>query len=322
MVNKGNKEDKENKEKKGKKIAVAVPCYNEAITIAKVVKDFKRVLPDAAIHVFDNNSTDGSAELAGEAGAIVHHVRKQGKGNVMRAIFDTITADAVVVVDGDDTYAAEESPILLKPILQGDADMVVGNRLKNNTYESLRKLHHIGNRLIVASINRMFGTDYQDILSGYRVFSRRFIESAPLLKTGFETEAEITLQALENGLEIVEIPVSYRSRPAGSHSKLKSFRDGFRIMSTASVILRDHNPMRLFGFISLLCFLIVLIAVFLRAMNYLNITNLPPQILTGLMFLFLPVGTMAFGIGLILSSINSRFRETRCLMRRNREKNG
>ncbi|GER94625.1 glycosyl transferase [hot springs metagenome] len=304
-----------------KKIAVAIPCYNEALTIAKVVSDFRRVLPNASIYVFDNNSNDGSAMLAKEAGAIVYHVRKQGKGNVMRAIFNTISADAVIVVDGDDTYEADDALILLKPVLNNEADMVVGNRLPNATNDSLRKLHQIGNRLIVASINRMFDTNYHDILSGYRVFSRRFIDSVPLLKPGFETETEITLQALENGLEVIEIPISYRSRPAGSQSKLRSFRDGFRIMLTAFVILRDHNPMRLFGFTSLLCFFTVFIAAILRVMNYLNITELPSQILTGVMLLFLPVGTIAFGIGIILSSINSRFKEIRYLITRNRQNN-
>jgi glycosyltransferase involved in cell wall biosynthesis len=302
-----------------KKIVVAIPCYNEVVTIAEVVRAFQTVLPEAAIYVFDNNSTDGSAEWAERAGATVHHVRRQGKGNVMRAIFETVVADAVIVVDGDNTYAAEEAPILLKPILEGEADMVVGNRLQNATYDSLRKLHHIGNHLIVGSINRMFGTTYLDILSGYRAFSRRFIQSVPLFKHGFETETEITLQSLENELEVREIPISYRSRPEGSQSKLRTFHDGFRIISTASIILRDHNPMRLFGFISLLCLLVVLIAVSLRIMNYLDITNLPPEILTGLMLLFLPVGTMAFGIGLILSSINTRFREIRYLIGRNKQ---
>ncbi len=301
------------------KIAIAIPCYDEAVTIAKVVSDFRRALPDASIYVFDNNSKDGSAMLAKEAGAIVYHVRKQGKGNVMRAIFNTISADAVIVVDGDDTYEAEEAPMLLRPVLNGEADMVVGNRLVNVTSDSLRRLHYVGNHAIVASINRMFGTSYKDILSGYRVFSKRFIDSVPLLKAGFETEAEITLQALENGLDVLEMPITYRSRPSGSQSKLRSFRDGFRIMSTASVLLRDHNPMRLFGVISLACFLIVLMAAFLRVMNYLNITKFPPQILTGLMLLFLPVGTISLGIGMILSSVNSRFREIRCLITRNKQ---
>ena len=184
----------EEKQLKDVSIAVAIPCYNEAVTIAKVVKDFQRALPNAVIHVFDNNSTDGSANLAKTAGAVVHHVYKQGKGNVMSAILNTIDADIIVVADGDDTYEAAEAPILLEPILKGRAEMVVGNRLPNASADSLKTLHRIGNRMIVAAINFMFGTDYQDILSGYRVFSRRFIECVPLLKPGFETETEIILQ--------------------------------------------------------------------------------------------------------------------------------
>lgn len=300
-------------------ITVAIPCYNEAITIVKVVKDFQKALPNAVVHVFDNNSTDGSADLAKRAGAIVHYVYKQGKGNVMGAILNTIDADVIIVADGDDTYEASEAPILVEPILQGRAHMVVGNRLPKANADSLKTLHQIGNRMIVAAINFMFGTDYQDILSGYRVFSRRFIECVPLLKPGFETETEIILQALENRLEVVEIPISYRSRPEGSQSKLRSFRDGSRIMLAATVLLRDHRPMRLFGFMGLLCFFIFMISAILRAMNYLGITALPSQLLTGLMLLFAPLSISAFGIGLILSSVNSRFSELRQIIIRNKK---
>ena len=299
------------------KIAVAIPCYNEAVTIAKVVSDFRSVLPHASIHVFDNNSTDGSVDLAKKAGATVHLVSKQGKGNVMYAIFESIDADALIVIDGDDTYAAEEAPMLLEPILQGKAEMVVGSRLQHATDESLRQLHQFGNRIIVASINRMFGTCYKDILSGYRVFNRRFIESIPLLKPGFETETEITLQALENGLRIVELPISYRSRPAGSESKLRSFHDGSRIMIAATTLLRDHKPMRLFGLVALFSFLIVLLAGSLRIMNYLHMTALPEPLLTGTLLLFAPIGVAALGIGLILSAINSRFSELKQILMRN-----
>lgn len=301
-----------------KTIAVAIPCYNEAITIAKVVRDF-RTITQAPVYVFDNNSADNSVALAREAGAIVHYVRKRGKGNVMRAIFDTIMADALIVVDGDDTYMAEEAPMLLDPVLRGEADMVVGNRLHNVTDESLRKLHQIGNRLIVASINSMFGTNYNDILSGYRVFSRRFIEAVSLFKEGFEIETEITLQALENGLEVIERPISYRSRPPSSQSKLRSFRDGYRIMLTSLILLRDYQPMRLFGFVSLVCLLFVFISGTLRFMNYLRITTLPAPLLTGMILLFVPVGTLSFGIGLVLSAVNSRFREIKHqIMKKNR----
>jgi glycosyltransferase involved in cell wall biosynthesis len=299
-------------------IAVAIPCYNEAVTIGKVIKDFKEVLPGAAIHIFDNNSTDKSSDLAREAGAVVHQVRKQGKGNVIQAIFDTITADALIVVDGDDTYYPEEAHKLIGPVLRGEADMVVGNRLPNATGRSMRRLHQFGNRLIVWTINRMFKTQYLDILSGYRVFSRRFVRSIPLLSHGFETETELTLLALEREMEIVEIPVSYRNRPEGSKSKLRSFRDGRRILMTAAMLLRDHKPIRLFGIISLACFFISGAAAVLRVLNYLGITSFPNQVLTGTIIIMSPLAVMSFAIGLILNAINTRFRELNQIIIRNK----
>lgn len=297
-------------------IVVAVPCYNEVITIAKVVRDFRAVLPDAAIHVFDNNSTDGSAAAAGEAGAIVHRVYRQGKGHVMRAILDTMQADALIVVDGDDTYLAEESPVLLAPILRREADMVVGNRLHQVSEGSLRQLHQVGNRVIVACINVMFHTAFRDILSGYRVFSRRFVESVPILTPGFETETELTLRALTEDLVITEIPISYRSRPAGSLSKLRSFHDGYRIMLTAVMLLRDLHPLRLFGSMSVLCSLVALTGLGLRLLTYGGIPTLPTSVLAAGVLLFAPLGILTFGIGLILNAINTRYRETHQLLNR------
>ena len=188
------------------KIVVAIPCFNEAATIEKVVRDFRSVLQNAEICVFDNNSTDGSADLARSAGAEVIRVPQQGKGHVMRVIFDTVVADALIVIDGDDTYFAADAPALLEPILRAEADMMVGDRLQTSTDHAMRRSHQWGNRLIVASINRMFGTSFRDILSGYRVFSRRFVKEVPLLMSGFETETEMTLQALEEGLVVVEVP--------------------------------------------------------------------------------------------------------------------
>jgi glycosyltransferase involved in cell wall biosynthesis len=303
-------------------IAVAIPCYNEAVTIAKVVKEFRCVLPLAAIHVFDNNSTDGSNILAVNAGAVVHNVRKQGKGNVIRAIFDAVEADALIIVDGDGTYCAEEAPMLLKPVLQEGADMVVGNRLQHARNDSLTRLHEIGNRLIVTSINQMFWTSYKDILSGYRAFSRRFIESVPLLMPGFETETELTLQALSNDMDVVEVPISYLSRPLGSLSKLRTFHDGYRIMLTAVMLLRDQHPLRVYGVFSLVCLVIAVVAFLLRALSYFGIELFPISLLTGLILLFLPLGVVTFGFGLILNAINARFRELSQIIRRSRQKYG
>tara|TARA_Y100000031_G_scaffold62981_1_gene70845 strand:- start:1602 stop:2540 length:939 start_codon:yes stop_codon:yes gene_type:complete len=300
------------------KIAVTIPCYNEAVTIGKVVRDFTAILPQATIHVFDNNSEDGSADLARKAGAYVHHVRKRGKGHVMQAIFDSIDTDILVVVDGDDTYYAEDALRLIEPILKGEADMVVGNRLKSATDESMSRLHQFGNRLILKAVNFMFKTNYKDILSGYRAISRRFVKNVPLLTSGFEIETELTLQALEREIEITEIPISYRNRPEGSESKLKSFHDGSRIIMTASIILRDHKPIRLFGLISLLCFLFAGISTALRILNYFGITSLPNEVLTGTVLIFSPLGIVSLAIGLILCAVNTRFRELNQLIDRNK----
>jgi glycosyltransferase involved in cell wall biosynthesis len=300
------------------KIAVTIPCYNEAVTIEKVVRDFTAILPQATIHVFDNNSEDGSADLARKAGACVHHVRKRGKGHVMQAIFDSIDTDILVVVDGDDTYYAEDALRLIEPILKGEADMVVGNRLKSATDESMSRLHQFGNRLILKAVNFMFKTNYKDILSGYRAISRRFVKNVPLLTSGFEIETELTLQALEREIEITEIPISYRNRPEGSESKLKSFHDGSRIIMTAAIILRDHKPIRLFGLISLLCFLFAGISTALRILNYFGITSLPNEVLTGTVLIFSPLGIVSLAIGLILCAVNTRFRELNQLIDRNK----
>ena len=212
---------------------VAISCYNEAPTIGKVVRDFRRVLPQASIHVFDNNSTDGSADIAGEAGAVVHVVRDQGKGHVVRVVLNTMESDQIIMVDGDDTYVAEDAPRLLEPIERGEADMVIGNRLPQATGGSLQPVRYIGNRLIVWLVNTLFGTNYQDVLSGYRAINRRFAETVPISARGFEVEVEMTLQALKHGLTIVEAPISYRNRPPDSASKLHPIRDGMRIIMKA-----------------------------------------------------------------------------------------
>lgn len=303
-------------ENKSKNIAVAIPCYNEAVTITQVVEDFRAQLPEAEIYVFDNNSSDESANLARKAGAVVHKVRQQGKGNVLQAIFDTIVADAIVLVDGDDTYPAEDVHQLLEPVLAGDVDMVVGNRLPSASDQNMRRLHHIGNKLIVGAINLMFGTRYLDILSGYRVFSRRFAQNVPLLTPGFETETEMTLQALEEGMVIEEKPISYRSRPADSHSKLNSFRDGYRIMMTAAILLRDHYPLRIFGLAALIFLLAALALLVLLSLTNRDILQLDHLLLLFGIALLVPLSAMSFGLGLILNAVNTRFRQQKQLSQR------
>lgn len=300
------------------KIAVAIPCHNEVATIAKVVRDFHKVLPKATVYVFDNASTDKSAELATKAGAQVVHVAALGKGHVLRSIFDELAEDVIVLVDGDDTYPAEEVDKLLVPLASGEADMVVGERLAAASDINMKRMNHLGNRLIVGYINRLFGVKYRDVLSGYRAFNRRFVESVPVLTTGFEVETEITLQALAEGLRVVEVPIHYRSRPEDSHSKLRPFADGYRIILTAAILLRDHRPLRLFGTVALGFWFLAIVAGILRLGNFFGQGALPDSILGGIVLLCIPTGMIALGIGLSLNAINTRFQEIKNFLRRSR----
>lgn len=299
-------------------IAIAIPCHNEAATIATVVANFRMAKPNANLYVFDNASTDASAELAGKAGATVKGVRSLGKGHVLRAILDELKEDVIVLVDGDDTYIANEIDQLIAPILAGEADMTVGERLSDVSDKNMKRVNQFGNRLIVGYINRLFGTKFHDILSGYRAFNRRFAESVPVLTSGFEVETEITLQALAEGLRIVEVPVHYRNRPQDSHSKLRPFADGYRIMLTAAILLRDHRPLRLFGTIALLLWLVALAAGVMRVFSFFGPAALPDSILGGIVLLAVPTGMIALGIGLSLNAINTRFQEVKNFLRRSR----
>lgn len=299
------------------RIAVAIPCHNEAATIAKVVRDFRKSLPRAKVYVFDNASSDASGSLAKKAGAYVRPVTALGKGNVLRAIFDQLEEDVIVLVDGDDTYFAEDAKTLIAPVLAGTADMVVGERMAASG-DNMKALNHLGNRMIVGYVNRLFGVEYRDVLSGYRVFNRRFVESVPVLTTGFEVETEITLQALAEGLRVIELPARYRNRPQDSHSKLRPFADGYRIVLTAAILLRDHRPLRLFGTIALGFWLLALVAGVLRLFSLYGRGSLPDSILGGIVLLCVPTGMIALGIGLSLNAINTRFQEIKNFLRRSR----
>jgi glycosyltransferase involved in cell wall biosynthesis len=233
------------------RVTVAIPCFNEAPTIAKVVSDFRARLPEAEVVVFDNDSTDGSAEKAREAGARVVREKRRGKGHVMQTILETVDADACVIVDGDDTYYAEDVESLLAPLLEDRADLVVGDRLAQADSIALTDLHRFGNRVILGIINLVFRTSFRDVLSGYRALNRNFMRTVPLITGGFETETELTLQALEKGMVIREVPIRYRARPVGSHSKLNPFADGYRILITMAVLLRNHRPLYFFSLIAL-----------------------------------------------------------------------
>jgi glycosyltransferase involved in cell wall biosynthesis len=235
------------------KIAVVIPCFNEAMTIAKVVSDFRRELPDADVIVFDNRSTDGSAEIARGAGASVEYVSRQGKGAVIRHIFREIDADVYVMADGDDTYPAEHVHELIRPVAEGAADMAIGDRLSGGQYEAENKraFHNFGNILLRRLVNYCFKSDIRDIMTGYRVFSKRFARSVPVLSDGFEVETEMTIRSLARRMSIVEVRVPYRDRPEGSVSKLRTFRDGFRVLGAFFRILKDYRPMFFFGLLSL-----------------------------------------------------------------------
>ena len=232
-------------------MTVAIPCYNESTTIAKVVADFRAELPEAEILVVDNASTYDSAAQARSAGARVVREKRRGKGYVMQTILETVESDVCVVVDADDTYFAEDVHTLLAPVSADRADMVVGDRLRDASSAALNDLHRFGNRAILAIINLVFRTGYRDVLSGYRVMNRAFMRGVPLITGGFETETELTLQALEKGMVIEEIPIRYRARPSGSVSKLSPFADGYRILITMAVLLRNHRPLYFFTLIAL-----------------------------------------------------------------------
>ena len=230
-----------------KKVAVLIPCYNEAGTIEKVIRDYRGVLPDADIYVYDNNSTDGTDEIAARAGAIVRHEYKQGKGNVIRTMFREIEADCYLMIDGDDTYPAENAPDMVRLILEKKADMVNGDRLSSTYFtENKRPFHNLGNVMVRGLINRLFHTKVNDIMTGYRAFSRDFVKTFPILSQGFEIETEMTIHAVDKNFLIREIPVEYRDRPEGSVSKLNTYADGMKVLGTIFKLYKDYKPMAFF----------------------------------------------------------------------------
>lgn len=241
-------------------IAVLIPCYNESQTIAKVVKDYREALPEAVIYVYDNNSTDHTDEAAREAGAIVRYEYRQGKGNVIRSMFRDIDAECYLMIDGDDTYPAENARSMVNHILSGRADMVIGDRLSSTYFtENKRPFHNTGNRLVRGLINTIFTSDIKDIMTGYRAFNYEFVKSFPILSKGFEIETELSIHALDKNFKLLEVPVTYRDRPAGSVSKLNTYKDGFRVLKTIARLFRDYKPFAFFGWLGLLCFIIATI---------------------------------------------------------------
>lgn len=293
----------------GHRIAVLIPCFNEEKTIGDVVRDFRAQLPDADIYVFDNNSTDNTAEKAKQAGATVRFEKRQGKGNVIRSMFREIDTDIYIMVDGDGTYPADRVHELIKPIVAGEADMVIGSRLHPASKRQFRSLNWFGNRFFRFLMNSIFRVQITDLLSGYRAFSRRFVKNIPILSRGFEIETELTVKSLERRYRIVEIPVNLSPRPEGSESKIKIFRDGILIFNTIFALLRDYKPLTAFGSIGLFiiaCGLIPGIIVIREFLSTGYILRVPSAILAVGLILS---GLLVTILGLVLHAIARHFQE-------------
>ena len=231
------------------KIAVLIPCYNEGQTVAKVVNDWKRELPDAVIYVYDNNSTDNTAELAKKAGAVVRHEYQQGKGNVIRRMFREIDAEVYLMVDGDDTYPSEFGSLMADLVLNRGADMVVGDRLSSTYFtENKRPFHNFGNSLVRKGINVLFKSDIKDIMTGYRAFSYNFVKTFPVLSRGFEIETEMSIHAIDKNMQVENVVIEYRDRPEGSESKLNTYSDGIKVLKTILRLFRIYKPMAFFRY--------------------------------------------------------------------------
>lgn len=292
------------------KIAILIPCYNEAKTIEKVVRDFHQAVPEAVIYVYDNNSTDGTAELARAVGAVVRHEYQQGKGNVVRRMFQEIDAQCYIMTDGDDTYPAKNAPEMARLVLEKQADMVVGDRLSSTYFqENKRPFHNLGNALVRASINRIFGSHIKDIMTGYRAFSYRFVKTFPVLTRGFEIETEMSIHSISMNMAIENVVIEYRDRPEGSQSKLNTFSDGRKVLLTIFNLFRSYRPLQFFSLFAVLLLLIAL-AIFIPAVliPYARtglVEKFPTLIVCGFMSI---AAILSFFNGLILDAIRQKER--------------
>lgn len=292
------------------KIAVLIPCYNEAKTVEKVVKDFREVLPEAVIYVYDNNSTDDTALLAEKAGAVVRHEYQQGKGNVIRRMFRDIDADCYIMTDGDDTYPAEFAREMADLVLQKNVDMVVGDRLSSTYFtENKRPFHNFGNSLVRKAINLMFRTEIKDIMTGYRAFSYQFVKSFPVLSRGFEIETEMSIHAVDKNILLDNVVIEYRDRPEGSESKLNTYSDGLKVIRTIIRLFRNYKPMAFFGGMAAVLILlaaIFFIPVFVEYIQTGQVPNFPTLIVCGFAAL---AAIQAFFSGLILQNVVQKNRQ-------------
>ncbi len=289
------------------KIAVLVPCYNEAKTIEKVVSDFRRVLPEAVVYVYDNNSSDDTAEVAKKAGAVVRHEYKQGKGNVIRRMFREVDAEVYIMTDGDDTYPAEFAPEMVDKVLNHNAAMVVGDRLSSTYFtENKRPFHNFGNSIVRGSINRLFKSEIKDIMTGYRAFSYEFVKTFPVISKGFEIETEMTIHAVDRNLQVDNVIIQYRDRPEGSESKLNTYTDGLKVLKTIMKLYKNYKPFEFFGIISLLLSVLsggFFVPVFTEYLHTGYVRKFPTLIVCG----FVMVAAMlAFATGAELSSLRDQ----------------
>ena len=286
------------------KIAVLIPCYNEEKTVEKVVTDFKRELPEATVYVYDNNSTDKTAEIAKACGAVVRHEYVQGKGNVIRRMFRDINAECYIITDGDDTYPAECAPKMAEAVLERNVDMVVGDRLSSTYFkENKRPFHNTGNRLVRSSINTLFHNDIKDVMTGYRAFSYEFAKTFPILSEGFEIETEMSIHAVDKNMHVENQVIEYRDRPEGSFSKLNTYSDGFKVLGTILKMYRTYKPMGFFGVISLVLALLAIGFVIPVFITYIQ-TGLVPQFPTLIVCGFTMIASIqSFFAGLQLQTI-------------------
>lgn len=292
------------------RIAVLIPCYNESRTISKVVADYKAALPEATIYVYDNNSTDNTAELAKEAGAVVRREYKQGKGNVMRRMFMEIDADCYLMVDGDDTYPADNAREMADAVLKRNADMVIGDRLSSTYFtENKRLFHNFGNSIVKKSINVLFHSDITDIMTGYRAFSYRFVKTFPVLSEGFEIETEMTIHAIDKNMEVENVIVQYRDRPEGSESKLNTVGDGIKVLFTIINFYRIYKPLQFFAGLSLLMLLVAFaffVPVFTDFVRTHTVSKIPTLVVCGFVAL---ASIQSFFSGMILNSLKQKERQ-------------
>lgn len=287
------------------RIAVIIPCYNEAPTIAKVVDDFRRELPEAEVYVYDNNSTDGTAKIARAHGAAVRHEPRQGKGNVCRQMFRDIDADCYLMVDGDDTYPAESARDLCAPVLAGEADMVVGDRLSNGTYaqQNARAFHGFGNDLVRAMIRWIYGYGFEDVMTGYRAMSRPFVKTFPVLSEGFQIETELSIHAVDRRWRIADVPVEYRDRPGGSVSKLNTVKDGLKVIAMIGTLFKDYRPLKFFSLVALIFCIGGLCAGMSVVTEYLA-TGLVPRFPTAILAVALMfMAALSLATGFILDAV-------------------